>query len=65
MTTGPDGQSMTAEERLAEIRERYGPDDLVTRFWQKAEPALMEVVRRMEGRMAGQPMYGSVLQSNP
>jgi HD superfamily phosphodiesterase len=28
MTTGPDGQDLTVEERLAEIRERYGPDDL-------------------------------------
>ncbi|MER6590801.1 HD domain-containing protein [Micromonospora purpureochromogenes] len=56
MTTGPDGQDLTAEERLAEIRERYGPDDLVTRFWQKAEPALMAAIRRTQGRMAAHPM---------
>ncbi|WP_112605414.1 HD domain-containing protein [Micromonospora noduli] len=56
MTTGPDGQDLAVEERLAEIRQRYGPDDLVTRFWQKAEPTLMEAVRRTQGRMADQPM---------
>jgi hypothetical protein len=56
MTAGPDGQDLTAEDRLAEIRERYGPGDLVTRFWQKAEPALMEAVRRTQARMAVQPM---------
>ncbi|GAB3332603.1 HDIG domain-containing protein [Micromonospora halotolerans] len=31
MTTGPDGQDLTVEERLAEIRDRYGADHLVTR----------------------------------
>ncbi|MEV1075880.1 HD domain-containing protein [Micromonospora parva] len=56
MTTGPDGQDLTVEERLSEIRERYGPEDLVTRFWEKAEPALMEAIRRTEVRMARQPM---------
>ncbi|WP_231934718.1 HD domain-containing protein [Micromonospora viridifaciens] len=56
MTTGPDGQDLSAEDRLAEIRLRYGPNDLVTRFWQKAEPALMEAIRRTEVRMAAQPM---------
>ncbi|MEU7176289.1 HD domain-containing protein [Micromonospora tulbaghiae] len=33
MTTCPDGQDLTVGERLAEIRERYGPEDLVTKFW--------------------------------
>ncbi|MEU5529487.1 HD domain-containing protein [Micromonospora chersina] len=56
MTTGPDGQDLKVEERLAEIRQRYGPDDLVTRFWRKAEPALIEAVRRTESRLAAQPM---------
>ncbi|RKN24322.1 HD domain-containing protein [Micromonospora musae] len=56
MTTGPDGQNLSPEERLAEIRERYGPAHLVARFWQKAEPALMEAVRRTEARLAAHPM---------
>ncbi|MFG2109711.1 HD domain-containing protein [Micromonospora chersina] len=56
MTTGPDGQDLTAKERLAEIRQRYGPNHLVTRFWNRAEPALMEAVERTKARMAGYPM---------
>jgi hypothetical protein len=56
MTTGPDGQDLGAEDRLAEIRQRYGPDDLVTRFWWKAEPVLMDAVRRTQQRLAAQPM---------
>ncbi|MDZ5447929.1 HD domain-containing protein [Micromonospora sp. 4G57] len=56
MTTGPDGQDLTVTERLAEIRERYGPEDLVTRFWRKAEAPLLEAVRRTEIRLAAQPM---------
>jgi hypothetical protein len=32
MTTGPDGQDLTVQERLEEIRARYGPNDVVTRF---------------------------------
>ncbi|TYC23978.1 phosphohydrolase [Micromonospora sp. MP36] len=56
MTTGPDGQNLTVEERLAEIRQRYGPDDVVTRFWLRAEPVLLEVVRRTQARIAAQPM---------
>ncbi|WP_430502425.1 HD domain-containing protein [Micromonospora trifolii] len=56
MTTGPAGQDLTAEERLAEIRERYGPDDIVTRFWRKAEPELMEAIQRTHTRLAAYPM---------
>ncbi|WP_433457759.1 HD domain-containing protein [Micromonospora sp. CA-248212] len=56
MTTGPDGQDLTVDERLAEIRQRYGPDDVVTRFWQKAEPMLREVVDRTQCRLSAQPM---------
>ncbi|WP_080636025.1 HD domain-containing protein [Salinispora mooreana] len=56
MTTGPDGQDLTAAERLAEIRSRYGPDDVVTRFWCRAESDLLAAVRRAEDRVAVQPM---------
>ncbi|MFI7210545.1 HD domain-containing protein [Micromonospora maritima] len=65
MTTGPDGQDFTAAERLAEIRHRYGPDDLVTRFWEKAEPTLMEAVQRTQERMAAHPMKGSLRSWKP
>ncbi|MEU8369058.1 HD domain-containing protein [Micromonospora tulbaghiae] len=56
MTTGPDGQDFTAEERLAEIRERYGPDHLVTEFWKAAEQPLLEAIERTKRRLPPQPM---------
>ena len=31
MTTGPQGESFTLEERLAEVERRYGPEHIVTR----------------------------------
>jgi hypothetical protein len=31
MTTGPDGRDLGFEDRMAEVRERYGPDHYVTR----------------------------------
>jgi predicted hydrolase (HD superfamily) len=52
MTTGPDGQDVDVLERLAEIRRRYGPDHVVTRFWARAEPTLVDAVRRTESRLA-------------
>jgi HD superfamily phosphodiesterase len=54
MTTGPDGQPLTVDARLAEIRTRYGPDDVVTHFWAKAAPTLYEAVARVEAVL--QPM---------
>jgi putative nucleotidyltransferase with HDIG domain len=52
MTTGPAGQEMSVEERLAEIRARYGPGDVVTRFVERAEPELVAAVRRVEEQLA-------------
>ena len=51
MTTGPQGQTVTVEQRLAEICERYGPEDLVTEFISRARPVLLA---------AGQPLTGSI-----
>ena len=51
MTTGPQGQAMTADERLSEIRERYGPGDLVTRFIDQAESQILDAVRRVTLRL--------------
>jgi HD domain len=31
MTTGPQGESFTLDERLAEVERRYGPEHVVTR----------------------------------
>ncbi|AVT34928.1 phosphohydrolase [Plantactinospora sp. BC1] len=52
MTTGPDGQSFEVLERLAEICSRYGPEHLVTRFINRAEPEIVAAVRRTEQRLA-------------
>jgi HD domain len=47
MTTTPDGHRVSMDERISEIRERYGPDSIVTRFTYKAEPLLMSSVRQI------------------
>lgn len=44
MTTGPDGAPMDVEERLAEILERYSPDDPVHRSITEAAPSLRRQV---------------------
>ncbi|WP_433386911.1 HDIG domain-containing metalloprotein [Micromonospora sp. KLBMP9576] len=51
MTTGPDGQDFEIMERLTEIRSRYGPDHVVTRFWSRAQPQIIAAVRRTERRL--------------
>lgn len=51
MTTGPKGQTMTVEDRLDEICNRYGEGDLITRFIRRARSTLLE---------AGQSPTGSI-----
>jgi hypothetical protein len=51
MTTGPDGQRFHVVDRLAEIRLRYGPDHLVTRFINRAQPEIVGAVERTEARI--------------
>ncbi|BCJ74495.1 metal-dependent phosphohydrolase, HD subdomain protein [Catellatospora sp. IY07-71] len=51
MTTGPDGQSLDVPARLAEIRSRYGPDALVTRFITRAEPDILAAAERTQTRL--------------
>lgn len=55
MTTTPDGEPVDVADRLAEIRRRYGPAHLVTRFTQLAEPHLVGAVRDVQrkSRRAG------------
>ncbi|MGW5744577.1 HD domain-containing protein [Amycolatopsis sp. NPDC003861] len=52
LTTGPDGQRLTYDERIAEILKRYPTDDPVHRTWLKAAPILKESVNRTESRLA-------------
>jgi len=62
MVTGPDGQRLTVDDRLAEIRNRYGPDSLVSRFLDVARPELVAAVDRTIERYTAagipQPKYG-------
>ena len=59
MTTGPAGQRVVLEERIAEILERYPPDDPVHRAISRSHPILREAVARTRARLvvvADQPM---------
>ncbi|WP_281355611.1 HD domain-containing protein [Amycolatopsis acididurans] len=51
ITTSPDGDEVTAEHRIAEIKARYGPEHLVTRFITGATPELLGAVERTRRRM--------------
>ncbi|MEV6832867.1 HD domain-containing protein [Amycolatopsis sp. NPDC051102] len=52
LTTGPQGQSLTYEQRISEILDRYPPEDPVHRTWITAGPILKASVRRVEARLA-------------
>jgi hypothetical protein len=59
MTTGPAGERMVLEERIAEILDRYPPDDPVHCANRRARAALQEAVDRTLARLgavADQPM---------
>jgi len=52
MTTGPDGQHMHVDQRLADIRARYGPDDPVSRALTRSAPLLTGAVTRVTRKLA-------------
>lgn len=52
MTTTPDGTQTTPTERLNEIVQRYGPDTIVGRFIQRADPEIHAAAKRVEERLA-------------
>ncbi len=52
MTTGPQGQRLTFDERIEEILTRYPPESEVHRAITKARPVLAEHVARVEARLA-------------
>ncbi len=49
-TTSPAGEPVTAQARVAEIEQRYGPGHLVTRVVTEAAPELLAAVERTEQR---------------
>jgi putative nucleotidyltransferase with HDIG domain len=52
LTTTPDGEETSAGGRMAEIKQRYGPDSLVTQFITEAAPELLAAISRTESRLA-------------
>jgi hypothetical protein len=52
MTTGPDGQRMTVEGRLADIRARYDPQDPVSRAINRTESQLTAAVGGVARKLA-------------
>lgn len=51
MTTGPAGQLMTVDERLADITNRYGPESIVAQFVEMAGGELRATVARVQARI--------------
>lgn len=51
MTTTPDGESTNVYDRIEEIQERYGPEDLVTFFIRQARSELIAAVERTNERL--------------
>ncbi|MEV5718504.1 HD domain-containing protein [Amycolatopsis mediterranei] len=52
LTTGPQGQLLAYDERIAEILKRYPQGDPVHKTWLIAAPILKESFRRVESRLA-------------
>jgi HD domain len=50
MTTSPDGELISADRRLAEIHDRYGPDHLVSRSIERATPMILHAVDQVQDR---------------
>ncbi|MFE5956998.1 HD domain-containing protein [Streptomyces rubiginosohelvolus] len=55
MTTTPDGDRTTAQDRVTEIVSRYGDDSVVGRFIRRAAPEIFASVERVEAALAAQP----------
>jgi putative nucleotidyltransferase with HDIG domain len=56
LTTGPDGEEFTFDQRIDEILTRYPADDPVHRAICRARPFLAESVRRTLDRLGRQPI---------
>lgn len=51
LTTTPDGEPTDFASRVAEIKERYGPGDLVTAFIDSAQQDLADAIARTSSRL--------------
>ncbi|GAA0802088.1 hypothetical protein Sya03_05640 [Spirilliplanes yamanashiensis] len=54
LTTTPDGEPTSFQSRVEEIKQRYGPDDLVTAFIDAAAPDLSAAIDRTTARLREQ-----------
>ena len=52
LTTSPDGDPVSAQDRIAEIKERYGPGHIVTQFISDAAPQLLAAAESTERRLS-------------
>jgi putative nucleotidyltransferase with HDIG domain len=52
LTTSPDCEPVGVQERIAEVKGRYGPGDIVTRFITEGASELLAAVERTERRLA-------------
>jgi hypothetical protein len=52
MTISQDGELVPAEQRLAEIHDRYGPGHLASRSIQRATPMILGAVKQVHSRAA-------------
>lgn len=55
MTTTPDGDRTTAQDRVTEILGSYGADSVVGRFIRRAAPEIFAAVGRVEAALTAQP----------
>lgn len=65
MTTGPNGETWTIDDRIAEIRSRYSPVSVVYTTIVRAEPLLRAAVNRVADTLCGSvrlpaPTYSSL-----
>lgn len=51
LTTGPEGQTVTVEERIDEIISRYGEDHVVSRFIKRAKDDIMMAEERVKNKL--------------
>lgn len=51
LTTGPDGERMTFDERVAEWSDRYAQDEVIEAFTKSAYPELRAACERTEQRL--------------
>ncbi len=60
LTTGPDGERMTPEQRLVDVAARYGDDSPVTRGLRTGWSELMDAVSQVETLLGQTPQRAAV-----